>query len=127
MHLNSSDMKRFAAFSLKLVVAEPRAITNEDFRHSIREIAVAANRDITLDDRALRMTLSENEIARLDCRILGVRIANEKKMNRLVDFCISGNAKDDTVSCERSVERGERGALGCGKLRDVSLYSFAFR
>ena len=125
MHLDRADMERVDALGLQLVVAKARPFGNKHFTHRVREIVRAADTDITLDDRALRVTLGEHEVARVDCRSVCSRIGDKKEVNRLLDHRVSRDTDDDTVARHCGIERRKRARLRRRELAQMPLNEIA--
>ena len=104
---------------------DSRAIRNKYFGYGVREVVVATNARIALDDCALRMLFSEHKIPRLHCRILGVRVSDEQQVDRLVDDGVRSDYYHGTISRERCVESGECSAGRGRKLSEVALKELA--
>src|SRR5687768_7982236 len=121
MRLNRPNMKRARAFRLELVMTESRSFSDVDLGHCVGEVEISSDIDVALDDRRLRVTLSEYQIAHMHGCAFSCRIRDEEQMNRLVHDHVSIDPDHCSIVRERSVEIAEGRRLSRNELAEMAL------
>ena len=116
-----ADVKRRQRLALHAGVMQGRAVFENHFGDSVREIHHVIERDITLDHTCLRVTLHDDHMARMRHHASATRIGDMQQMHRCFRHHLLGDVNHRAFAGKRGVQCSEAIAIGGRGAAQVAL------